>query len=465
MKLIIFLAICMATNLVLPVVNCLGQGNSSASKTITGEYYDWTKTMKPENPWNHDYDQTLVMKMFLCSRGDDGGVDKVYLDFEQALEVVRKLDNLTLGVPKIIYLVGWQFNGHDSKYPAWNQVNNALKREQDETSLQSLKWLMKEAKKYNTTVSLHVNMIDAFKDSPLWEEYFEKDIIAKDINGAPIPGETFNGMTSYQISYTQEWEMGLAQKRIDNLLKMLPELKDAGTVHIDAFHSIRPAAYKEGENSDEMSPFLGYSIDQEIATQRKIFRYWKIMGVDVTAEGGMYWLRKDPFIGLQPFAWHFEPENFKSEEWHGKPEGFQGLPSDLYCGTPMHAEGKIMEDPINLNGIKEEFCTKVVPWFMTNKIKKTGKKNVIWKFENGEVYLPVSWANNKLLVFTENGFKNRKLKLPEHWKGLDKVFLYSFGVNGTQFLGELTVRDLTVNLSLKQGDSVLIFKDLENSNH
>ncbi len=60
-------------------------------------------------------------------------------------------------MPKIIYLVGWQNNGHDDKYPDIFEVNKALKRDEDETSYDSLMWLIKEAKKYNTIVSFHVN--------------------------------------------------------------------------------------------------------------------------------------------------------------------------------------------------------------------------------------------------------------------------------------------------------------------
>ena len=32
---------------------------------------------------------------------------------------------------------------------------------------------------YNTTVSLHLNMFDAYEDSPLWEQYVKNDIIAR----------------------------------------------------------------------------------------------------------------------------------------------------------------------------------------------------------------------------------------------------------------------------------------------
>jgi hypothetical protein len=119
----------------------------------------------------------LVVKIFLAEKAPDDGC-KVSLTFGQALEVIRKLDNLTCGIPKIAYLVGWQFNGHDSKYPSWAEVNPRLKRAQDATARDSLCWLMDEASKYHTTVSLHINMFDAFEDSPLWKEYLEKDVVA-----------------------------------------------------------------------------------------------------------------------------------------------------------------------------------------------------------------------------------------------------------------------------------------------
>ena len=105
-------------------------------------------------PQKHQYHQTLTMKLFLSQALFDGkhkrrdnGKSEVFLNYEQALEVIRKIDNLTLGIPKIIYLVGWQYNGHDSKYPAWFEGNERLKRSGDKNSFESLKWLMTEAEK------------------------------------------------------------------------------------------------------------------------------------------------------------------------------------------------------------------------------------------------------------------------------------------------------------------------------
>ena len=75
-----------------------------------------------------------------------------------------------------------------------------MKREADETALESLRWLIREAKKYNTTVSLHVDMVLARPhNSPLWDEYVKKDIVGRDEDGEIILVEgRFN-----HISYTR----------------------------------------------------------------------------------------------------------------------------------------------------------------------------------------------------------------------------------------------------------------------
>jgi len=75
----------------------------------SGDYYDWEKTRKPERPWFHKYDQSLVMNIFLAERTDQGRDCRVNLTFAQALDVIERLDRITCGAPKIVYLVGWQY--------------------------------------------------------------------------------------------------------------------------------------------------------------------------------------------------------------------------------------------------------------------------------------------------------------------------------------------------------------------
>jgi len=120
-------------------------------------------------PFFREYHKTLTLKLFL---GQERHPDPAWgrrVTFEQALEIIRKVDTLTLGIPKIFYLVGWQTGGHDWGYPDWGPVDPVLKRPQDATALDSLKWLIQEAQKYHTTVSLHINMYDAYVSSPLWQ--------------------------------------------------------------------------------------------------------------------------------------------------------------------------------------------------------------------------------------------------------------------------------------------------------
>ena len=75
-------------------------------------------------PFYRDYHQTLVLKLFLGMEGrpverlaQEPMFQKphdVLCTFAQALEVIRRADRLTRGMPKIVYLVGWQKGGHDT---------------------------------------------------------------------------------------------------------------------------------------------------------------------------------------------------------------------------------------------------------------------------------------------------------------------------------------------------------------
>ncbi len=75
----------------------------------------------------HPYHQMQVMKIML-SYPDEKGDPVLCYTFEQVLSLVKQMDAVTRGLPKTLYLVGWQYNGHDDKYPAWFEVNNHLKR-------------------------------------------------------------------------------------------------------------------------------------------------------------------------------------------------------------------------------------------------------------------------------------------------------------------------------------------------
>jgi hypothetical protein len=419
----------------------------------SGEYYDWHRTLQPERPWFHKYDQSVVMKIFLAERIDQGRDCRVHLTFEQALAVIERLDRITCGAPKIVYLVGWQYNGHDSKYPAWAEVNHRLKRAQDPTALESLKWLMHEARQHHTTVSLHINALDAYEDSPLWQEYLDKNIVAKGKSGAPLKGIVWSGMQSYPISYAREWETGCAKRRIDGLLKTLPELKEAHTIHIDAFHTYPPMPPAPPGERDEgfkgISPFLGYDPERECAGQRKTFRYFRDYGLDVTSEhssGG----RLEPFIGLQPMAWIYEPPA-------------TNIAPNLYCGSPMRAEADIDKDPKKLPGLLEQFCLKAAPEIWANAWRETKggqppdaseRQRVV---QGDDCCLPLVWKKEPtLLAYSRSGYTTKTWKLPDTWTGVKTVMLSNVTVEGVTEAGTAEVKAGELKLTLNAEQAILI---------
>jgi hypothetical protein len=395
----------------------------------SGEYYDYTQTMQPERPWLRPYHQSLVYLMMLATRDGTGKLDKLYLTFAQALDAIRKIHHLTCGIPQIIYLIGWHHEGHDSKYPDWSEVNRHLKRPQDATARDSLRWLIRAARPYNATVSLHLNMFDAYPDSPLWDEYVAKDIIAKDQAGNVISGKAWGGMTSYQISYTQEWKTGLAQKRIDGIIAMIPELVESQTIHIDAFLGARPLARQE-----PISPYLGYTKQEEAATQRKIYRYWRDRGIDVTSE----WVngfREDRFVGLQPWAWHGG-------------EAIQDLPDSLYCTNVMETKVReIRGDPAGPDYAEypAQFFLKVLPWYYKNHPQGTGDLTTM--MDGTDICMPALWCQEPtLMAYSKEGYTGKAWQLPADWRDVRKVVISKLTMEGTQRGVEASVEDGKITL-------------------
>lgn len=440
----------------------------------------------------HAYHQTLTLKLFMSQALFDGkfkrrdnGKSTVELTCEQALEVIKKIDNLTVGIPKIIYLVGWQYNGHDSQYPAWFSGNEKLKRSCDNDALESIRWLMDAAQTYNTTVSLHINMFDAYEDSPLWETYIANDIIARRADGSLLGGEW-----GYPISYAQEWKTGYTQQRIDSLCKLLP-IQKAGTIHIDAFHTWPPipvvqedGSFKADLNKNVTSPYLNFTVDDETEAQHQIFNYWASKGIDVTSEG-VDFLRQTSFEGYQPMSW-----------WFSGLENYLRWPAAYYCGgvdnsewgrlfgNSMHGEDLIRKDAEKLTGFKEQFCNKTLIWYYLNQLDRqyilrnndykavqfsgnirtsiskegfTLKKGEICLVENENVFMPALWLKKpSIIAYSNKGYTNKTWTLPNEWKKSKKIVLYEITVAGKIKKESIHVKSGQITLSLQKDEMLLI---------
>jgi hypothetical protein len=285
----------------------------------------------------------------------------------------------------------------------------------------------------------------------LWQEYLTQNIIAKDKSGAALKGIVWNGQQSYPLSYAREWETGCAKRRIDGLMRMLPELKEEHTIHVDAFHTYPPLpAASQVEGFKGISPFLGYGPEQECAAQRKLLRYFRDWGLDVTSEhstGG----RLDPFVGLQPMAWIYEPPA-------------PGISPSLYCGTPMRAESEIRTDPQKLPGLLEQFCLKAAPeiwanaWRAANRDQPPPTSDLQRVLQGNDCCVPLVWsAKPTLLAYSRGGYERKVWKLPADWSGTKTVQITNVTVDGVTLGGTVEVKEGKIELTLAPGQAVMIF--------
>lgn len=489
-----------------PVVTLAGNqvtGREGGIATITALYSSGSQTLTATTditvrPYYRDYHQALVMKLMMGMEGEPverlrkeplfARQHDVICTFEQALEVIRNTDNLTNGIPKILYLVGWQKGGHDHQYPAWDEVNPRLKRAQDATALESLRWLIREGRKYNTTVSLHINMVDAYRHSPLWDEYVKRDIIAKDKNGKLlVAGMQIQGDSMYHVSYTREWDQGLGQKRIDALIEMVPELKEGKTIHVDVFVA-------KGEHEETISPWHakkengGIDIYKEVETQRKIFKYWRAKGFDVTGEG-IFWAHPpgEGFTGLQPMSWWY-PDDAAYQL--GTPEmlSARGRTSrkddgDFRFGSSMQGEEIFLKDKDNLPGFMAQFCRTTLPWYYLSRLSRVGmagdtlfysegvragvenghriiRKGSFILRDNDDFFVPALWQGKQIMAYSENGYEKRRWLLPAEWKGISRAAIYEIGIDGRKLLekGKVLTGN-AIELSLRPGTAVVILPE------
>ncbi len=427
--------------------------------------------------YHHAYHQCLVYKIHCANKED---ADKILIDFEGALQHIRKMHGITGGMKQIVYLVGWQFDGHDSKYPAWSEVNRRLKRPGDSDARASLLWLAQEAKKFNAWVSVHINISDAYENSPLWKEYLDKGLLELGKDGRPVKGGVWGGETSYHINKTREWESGYTQKRIDGLLTLLPFLRESGTVHIDALG------------------IIGRS-EKRRQTYWAIFDYWYGRGIDVTSEYFDFDL-----AGRLPMVWHLNVSEAKrlkyppevicgggdacNQRLHVTMEGWKHLPEAgcLY----EEAWGVSIErsaDAESRTHMVDKFCRKTLVWYFLNRhralsyedgtdlyrvtfsgdvetsVRKSDRHLTVRDrgrvlVDGGDLLVPALWtANGEWFAYSKKG-GTRTWPVPDAWTDAKRLTAVALTDEGRGAQAILSVQNGTVEIALKPGEGVAISK-------
>ena len=455
--------------------------------------------------FNYDYAKTLWMKMYLATPDFKNNVSNVHINFEQALEIIKTVDNLTQGVPKIVYLVGWQGLGHDDCYPEMEVVNQYLKRDCDPTARDSFLWLYEEAKKYHTVVSVHGNIADAYGVNATHPAMVEAHAVAMNPDGTPAVIEIFNGRDAYKVSYKQYWESGLFHRHWERLCETLP-IREAGTIHLDNFciaenFCPRTTVEEQNEARNAILDFIheqGVDVTSEYTYREAAFRaeyshhpirhgfYAKHVELPPAASWSQYPIRA---LGRIPATWWTSMLTM---------EDCMTVPASLYSGHvtdgaqaavfygAMHGEDIWMHHGIDKTKwappFLREFCTYQVPYGYLNRYDRLSyvtlpaeegggyevtfsdgvvsrgydqritKNGVVLK-QGNNVILPINEENTTFVVYSEQGFTGL-------WNMPDATFtkgtVYEITADGNRYLGDCDVTDGAAFLSVAAGQGLVI---------
>lgn len=219
------------------------------------------------------YAKSHIDKYFMCIDNN------VSFSIDQCRERMMQLYHLTNGSPHLVYLVGWQYKGHDSEYPAMDVVNEKI------GGREKLLALMNDGHKYNFNFSFHFNFDDAYETSPDWDP----SIIGIGGDGNLAKGGIWGGNQCYIISPYKLVKSGKAKRMVDHLTELYP-LKDS--IHLDVLSAV---PWRSSEDKDDPSD----SLDNLMLGKLEIMKLFKDRGIDVTSEWASY-----PFVGPMTYFWH-----------------------------------------------------------------------------------------------------------------------------------------------------------------
>lgn len=433
--------------------------------------------------YNYDYSQCMVMKLGMAVPDlKNEGKSKVLLSFEDALEYIKKIDSITQGITKIYYLVGWQYLGHDDKYPDFFEVNEALKRKEDKTAYDSFKWLCNEAENYHSVVSVHINFNDAYENAPSFNDFVKAGALIRKRNGKPNPIEKYNGKKCYKTCHKGYWESGLFKKQFDRFVDTFPFIAETGTIHVDNFQ-----CYKN------YSPYVSLKEMQD--ARRKMIEYVKSKGIDITSEftyketqilpnKPLFGLPRDHFkhnrmdtLGYIPMSW-WAYRMTDSELVNTSPKVYccgefrEKWMNNVFYGN-MHGEDIVVKSNKNWgNDFISQFATYQVPGHYLNTLKRLEiKKDGVHKYcvfsdgvvsyskgrkitKNGKLikdgdnlFLPFVHEENTYIAYSKNG-DCRDWTIFEN--GKSSADIYRISENDNEFIRTLPIKNNILHLNIPE---------------
>ena len=254
---------------------------------------------------SHMYDRALVYYFQI----ECDGVEEIRT-FADALQRVKELYEITGGAKQVMLLRGWQHQGHDTGYPDVFTVNKKA------GSLDDLKYLIDEARKYNAIVTFHDNYDDMYEENG----YFDGGIAARNGHGGYLTSWIWVGGISVLTSFPKLIRSGKMQKRVKKTLEMYP-VKDS--YHLDVL-SCEVKRY-------DFSPEIRMAAQEVVEYKKEVIKEFEKYGFTITSEQV-----SQPFANLIGHAWTigYMPEWLRLFSCE---EGFPLLPM-IYHGFLGYSE-------------------------------------------------------------------------------------------------------------------------------
>lgn len=257
----------------------------------------------------HMYDGAL----FYYFQIECDGFDEVRT-FKEALQRVKELHELTGGVKQVMLLRGWQHEGHDTGYPDVFTVNKKA------GTLEDLKYLIEEAKKYNAIVTFHDNYDDMYEENG----YFDRELAAMNERGGLLRSWIWVSGISVLTSFPKLIKSGKMSERVKKTLAMYP-------VH-DSYHlDVLSCEVKRYD----FSPKIHMAAQEVLEYKKAVVREFEKYGFTVTSEAV-----SQPFAGVIGHAWSIGYS--RAEKLFSHDEPFPLMPM-IYHGYVPYSGGNCVE--------------------------------------------------------------------------------------------------------------------------
>ena len=329
---------------------------ASQGQTPVG-WIDAAKSLRREvkGSANPLYRDAYIYKIFCDSPGS-----RDFTTFDDAVHLIRKIHELAPWLKQIVYLVGWQYEGHDTGYPATDRFNQRL------GGLDGLRRAAEAAAKYNAVLSYHDNFDDAYRTSPQWDENF----IARNAEGGLQLGGVWAGGQSYILAFNK-YSQKAGVERVRRTVSQMP-VRDS--YHIDVLSAVPMRR--------DYHPQFPESTSDSLAGKCAIVREFNRLGVDVTSEGFTA-----PFVGVIGHSWHLwrnedplfagdEPIPFIPMIYHGGPTTYgRGNPNAEYASDSALYGASYSTDlskNVDVHEIAEPIYLVVAPWTCLRERKIEG---------------------------------------------------------------------------------------------